>query len=102
MELLLLLKGLPLYMCVKLKCNYLLFLLLLLQQFASHQYLSEQKAATPALIHAFESALFVCGLSEVTKSSRSDGSSIHMIKLEECPVVARIPQRLTTLYTGQR
>lgn len=51
------------------------------------QYLRERKAATPEQIHS--------------SGFLSVGNSMYMTKLVECPVVDKVPDRLTTLYKGQ-
>ena len=53
----------------------------------TNQYLNAKKAATP----------------EQTQSSAllSVASSMNITKLVECPVVDKVPARLTTLYKGQ-
>ena len=58
----------------------------------------EVKQATPALIHSSWSAL----PSLLLKLARLEGSSIHMTKLVECPVVDSVPLRERILYTGHR
>ena len=57
------------------------------------QNCSEQNSATPAstqLRWSLTSSLFL-------KSSRSEGTSIHITKLVECPVVDSVPARSNVL-----
>lgn len=53
----------------------------------SYQYLKAKKAATPPLIQRSSSCVV--------------GSSIYITKLVLCPVVDKVPDLLTTLYSGQ-